>query len=167
MKELKHQTNAVGAELESEAASKLEFRINHERRQIECNDPSVFLIDQGGTPEPYVHYFTLHWHGREIPVRTKLHTRSLGSAPDGQPLNAAHWIIEQIGAPFVAQQRSHQAYNFESHVELMCAANIIQRALQTYGGATNVPEWNFFPQYSEITTEFVAGLKKRIYGDLN
>jgi hypothetical protein len=144
----------------------LEFRVNHKTGVIESNDPAIYMRGRK-RPEPGTFYFMLHWDGREIPVRARYGGRNLGRNGQGQWVSEAYWTVDAIGFPDHISGESTSSYKFESQQEYICAAGLIIRALQTYGGALNKPEWGLFPEFRKITAELSDALKANIYGDLN
>jgi hypothetical protein len=148
-------------------ADKLEFHVNHEKRRIESTNPDVFLRDRGYSPEPYMHYFTLHWNGREIPAKAEENKQAVGKNAYGQWIWEVHWRVLSIGFPDYASKEAAPSFEFKSKEEYICSANLILKALRVYGGVANAPQFNLFPEYRKITAELSASLKAHIYGELN
>ena len=147
-------------------ADKLTFRVDHKTGVIESNDPAIYMRGRK-RPEPGTFYFMLHWDGREIPVRAHYDGRNLGRNDQGQWVSETYWTVDAIGFPDRISGESTSSYKFESQQEHISAANLIIRALGTYGGALNRPEWNSYPQFRQITAELSSALKAHIYGNLN
>jgi hypothetical protein len=146
---------------------KLDFHVNHEKWSIESGNPDIWLQYRGGTPEPYIYFFTLHWSNRAIPVRVKKDERTFGKNKDGQWVKEVHWSIEKIGQLDFAAQTLVSPYKFQSQEEFICASNLILKALRIYGGTVNEPEWNFFPVYRIITSKLTDDLRASIYGEVH
>jgi hypothetical protein len=151
-------------------ADKLEFRVNHEAVLIESSNPDIYVRDRGGptgTTDRNMRYFSLHWNGREISVRADWRVRTLGQNESGQWIGETHWIVMEMGYPDYAAQGGGGFYEFKSQDERICAANLILKAIKTYGGAVNTPAWNYFPEFRQITAELHERLRADIYGGLN
>jgi hypothetical protein len=154
-------------DIDPNLADKLQFHVNHRKKLIESNDPDIYMRDRGGTLEPNILYFTLHWCGREIPARVHQHARSIGRNSKAQLIREVHWTIQHIGNEDYAVKDPATLYTFQSKQEHICAAHLILKALAAYGGTFNETEYDFSPEYSKITTTLSDGLKKRMYGDIN
>ena len=157
----------MSQDIDLNLADKLQFCLNHENRLVESDDPDIYLRDRGGTFEPNILYFTLHWHGREIPARVHQHARASVRNDHGQWVSEVHWTVDHIGYEDHAAQGPAKLYEFQSKQEHICAANLFIKALRAYGGTFYRPDWNSFPEYREITATLSDGLKARIYGGLN
>jgi hypothetical protein len=138
----------MSREIDLNLATKLEFRLNHEKKLVESDDPNIYLRSRGGTSAPHLRFFTLHWGAREIPASVRMQSRDLGRSDKGQRVSETHWTVEQIGFPdFGAHGGPGKAYRFESKDEYVCAAAMIVKALTLYGGGFDMPELNSFPEY--------------------
>jgi hypothetical protein len=162
------EEDVKGQDVDLRLPDKLEYRVNHEKWLVETSDPAIYMRDRGRTPEPYIRYFTLHWHGREIPVRVESQGRVLGRNDSGQWLRETHWTVLAIGRPdYANQEPARSPYQFKSRQEYICAANLILRALNVYGGTVNYPRWNLFREFRKITAELSRHLKADVYGELH
>lgn len=135
--------------------------------RIESNDPSIYMRDLGVTPEPALIFFSLHWGDREIPVCTRIKSRSFGRNEDGQIVYETDWIIESIGKPDYAAGARCEPYQFTSQEERICAVGLAVKGLQVYGGRFNRPEWNSFPVARRISVTVSDELKYAIYRETN
>src|SRR5262249_48006079 len=129
--------DVMTSEIDLRLPDELEFCINHKTGVIESNKPEIYMRSRGLTPEPNIRYFILHWNGREIPVRAHIWGRSLGKNDDGQWAGETYWTVLAIGRADHIPREPVLSYKFQSQQEYICAANLILRALKTYGGALN------------------------------
>jgi hypothetical protein len=143
----------MGQDIELNLADKLEFRLNHKKCYIESSSPNICLEYRGGTTEPYICFFTLHWEKRTIPVRTKMNEKTFGKNNEEQWIKEVQRTVEQNGHPDFAARKPMAAYKFQSREEQICAANLIVRALTVFGGSANKPKWKCFPEYRRISAE--------------
>jgi hypothetical protein len=158
----------MSQEVDLDLATKLEFRLNHEKKLVESDDPSIYLRSRGGTSAPHLRFFTLHWSAREIPASVHMQSRDLGRNDKGQRVSETHWTVQQIGFPdFGAHGGPGRAYRFASKEEYICAATLMLKALTIYGGRFNLPELNSFPEHRRISARLSNELRIHMYGHLN
>lgn len=151
-------------EIDIDLPNRIEFRVNHKKRLIESSDPSIYMRDRGGIPEPELKFFSLHWEGREIPARTRMKYKGFGRNTDGQNEYEVDWIVESIGKRDYAAVAAGAPYKFTSREELICAANLITKALQVYGGRFDRPDWNSFPVARRISARLSEALSWKFTG---
>jgi hypothetical protein len=157
---------AMDKDTDNLLADELEFRVNHEKRRIESTHPNIFVRDRGRTSEPYVRYYTLHWDGREIPVKTEEEKRPVGKNAVGQRIYEVERKVLSIGSPDYATEEAAPPFEFNSKNEYICAVNLITKAFSVYGDFAH-PRFNIFPEYSKIDTDLSASIRATMYGDLN
>jgi hypothetical protein len=148
-------------------ADRLQYRVNHEKWLVETNDPTIYLCDRGRGFEPHIRNFVLYWSGREIGVRAHWDSYPLGKNAKGQQISDTHWTVHDFGHADHTTQGRVNPYIFKSQQERICAANLIIKALSAFGGTTNKPEWNVFPEYRTITAKLSEPLRSVVYGGLN
>src|SRR5262245_58060978 len=101
-------------------ADRIEFHVNHEKWRIDSTDPDIFLRDRGYTPDPGMHYFTLHWGGREIPTAVDERKHSVGKNAHRQWIWEVRWKVMSIGRHDYASKGAASAFKFKSQEEFIC-----------------------------------------------
>lgn len=148
-------------------ADRVEFHVNHEAWRVDSNDPNIFLLDRGYTPDPGMHYFTLHLGERQIPTMVDERRKSVGRNASKQWIWETQWTVMSIGQADHASRGPATPYVFTSRGEQICSANLILKALRAYGGAPNSTKFNLFPEYRLITAALSDPLKWHIYREIN
>lgn len=147
--------------------NRLEFRVNHEQRRIESNDPNIWVEFRGRTMERGKYYFSVHWNGRDIPVETSGELPGFGRNDKGQVITEADWKILSLGNRDGAAYRKSLSYQFKSRDEMICVASIAVKALKVFGGHYHDPKINYHPVARRISADLSTELRSKLYGGTN